>query len=86
MFKVQGLPIIKVKLQYSKFKVKVPTYIRATHYIRRIDYQRLTPRVSISAISPCNMADFTAQYGPFYRAISAILRINMAGSVVLFKP
>ena len=38
----------------------VPTCIRATHHIRRIDYQRLTPCVSISAISPCNMADFTA--------------------------
>ena len=62
MFKVQGLPIIKVKLQCSKFKVKVPTCIRVTRHVSHIDYQRLTPCVSISAISPRNMADFTAQY------------------------
>ena len=28
MVKVQGLPIIKVKVQYSNFKAKLPTCIR----------------------------------------------------------
>ena len=74
MFKGQGLPILKVKVQYSKVKVRVPTCIRATCHIRRIDYQRLTPYVSISAILHDNLTHFTAQYGPYYRAMWLILQ------------
>ena len=50
----------------------VPTCARATHHMGRIDYQRLTPCVSISAISPCNMADFTAQSQSFYASIQLV--------------
>ena len=66
--------IIKVKLQYSKFKVKVPTCIRTAFHIRHIDYQRLTPCVTISAILRPNLTHFTAQNGPYYRTMWLILQ------------
>jgi len=43
-------------------------------------------QLAISTILHGNLSHFTAQYGPFYSAISVILRINTTGSVVLFKP
>ena len=61
--------ILKVKLQCSKVKVKVPTCTRAACHVRRIDYQRLTPCVAISATLHGNLTHFTAQYGPYYRAM-----------------
>ena len=74
MFKGQGLPILKVKVLCSKVKVKVPTCVRAIRHIRRVDYQRFTPCVSISAILHGNLTHFTAQYGPYYRAMWLILQ------------
>ena len=66
--------IIKVKVQCSKVKVKVPTCIRATCHVRRIDYQRLTPCVAISTILHGNLTHFTVQYGPYYCAMWLILQ------------
>ena len=60
--------IIKVNVQGSKVKVKVPTCVRATCHARRINYQRLTPYVPITAILHGNRSHFTAQYGSFHRA------------------
>ena len=77
MFKVQSLPIIKVKVQGSKFKVKVPTCIRTTCHVRHIDNQRLTPFVPITAILHDNLTHFTAQYGPFRTLKWLRLRGNM---------
>ena len=74
MFKVQGLPILKFKGQCSKFKVKVPTCIRADSHVRHIHYQRLTPCVPIIAILYGNLTHFTAQYAPYYRAMWLILQ------------
>ena len=74
MFKLQSQPILKVKVQCSKVKVKVPTCVRAIRHIRCIDYQRLTPCVAISTILHGNLAHFTAQYGSYYRAMWLILQ------------
>ena len=60
--------ILKVKVQGSKVKVKVPTCIRTACHVRRIDYQRLIPYVAILAILHDNLTYFTVQYGPYYRA------------------
>ena len=68
MFKVQSLPILKVKVQCSKVKVKVPTCVRVTRHVSHIDNQRLTPCVPITAILHDNLTHFTAQYGSFHRA------------------
>ena len=77
MFKVQSLPIIKVKLQCSRSKAKVPTCVRVTHYVSHIDNQRLTPCVPISAILHDNLTHFTAQYGSFCTLKWLRLRGNM---------
>ena len=69
MFKGQGQPILKVKVQCSKVKVKVPTCVRITRHVSYIDNQRLTPCVPITAILHDNLTHFTAQYGSFHRAI-----------------
>ena len=61
--------ILKVKGQGSNFKVKVPTCTRATCHVGRIDYQRLTPCVPITAILHGNLTYFTVQYDPYYRAM-----------------
>ena len=81
-FKVQGLPILKVKVQYSKVKVRVPTCTRATCHVRRIDYQRLTPCVPITAILHGNLTHFTAQYGPYYRAMWLILQCHFNAMIL----
>ncbi|EHO68678.1 hypothetical protein HMPREF9944_01932 [Segatella maculosa OT 289] len=57
--------ILKVKVQCSKVKVKVPTCVRVTRQVSHIDNQRLTPCVSITAISHDNLTHFIAQYGSF---------------------
>ena len=57
--------ILKVKVQCSKFKVKVPTCVRVTRHVGHIDNQRLTTCVPITAILHDNLTHFTAQYGPF---------------------
>ena len=77
MFKGQSLPIIKVKVQCSKVKVKVPTCVRVTHYVGHIDNQRLTPCVPITAILHDNLTHFTAQYDPFRTLKWLILCANM---------
>ena len=54
----------------------IPTYIQTDRSIGNTDNQRLAPRVSISPISPCNLTHISAQYGPYYHAIPAILHTN----------
>ena len=76
-FKLQSLPIIKVKAQCSKVKVKVPTCVRVTRHVSHIDNQRLTPCVPITAILHDNLTHFTAQYGPFRTLKWLRLRGNM---------
>ena len=69
--------ILKVKVQGSKFKVKVPTCIRMTRHVSHIDNQRLTPCVPISAILHGNLTHFTFQYGSFPVTKWLRLRGNM---------
>ena len=69
--------ILKVKVQGSKFKVKVPTCIRVTYHVSHIDNQRLTSCVPITAILYDNLTHFTAQYGSFRTLKWLILRANM---------
>ncbi len=57
---------IKVKVQCSKVKVKVPTCVRVTRQVSHIDNQRLIPYVPIIAILHDNLTHFTAQYGSFH--------------------
>ena len=57
--------ILKVKVQCSKVKVKVPTCVRVTRQVSHIDNQRLIPYVPITAILHDNLTHFTAQYGSF---------------------
>ena len=69
--------IIKVNVQSSKFKVKVPICVRVTRHVSHIDNQRLTTYVPITAILHDNLTHFTAQYGSFRTLKWLRLRGNM---------
>ena len=58
MFKVQSLQILKVKVQCSKFKVKVPTCAQSILGSIHFDNQQLTACVPISAILVYKMSHF----------------------------
>ena len=57
-FNIQSLQIIKVKVQCSKFKIKVPICAQTILGFNLIDNQQLIPYVPILAILACKMAHF----------------------------
>ena len=57
-FNIQSLQILKVKVQGSKFKIKVPTCAQSILDSIHFDNQQLTPCVPISAILVCKMSHF----------------------------
>ena len=57
-FNIQSLQIIKIKVQGSKFKIKVPTCAQSILGSIHFDNQQLTPCVPISAILVCKMGHF----------------------------